>query len=158
MNMFGTFHENFIRTLLNFDVKFMIMGGQAAIFYGVRRGTGDLDILVEPTKENGMRVLNAFKALSLESGDILIEEFENPLFLGLGFEPDAVDIFTATPGIDFNESYKRAKDIQQNDFSVKIISIEDLIQNKRQLKRKNEKGLLDEYDVSMLTSILKQKS
>lgn len=156
--MFGTFHENFIRTLLNFDVKFMIMGGQAAIFYGVRRGTGDLDILVEPTKENGMRVLNAFKALSLESGDIQIEEFEKPLFLGLGFEPDAVDIFTVTPGIDFNESYKRAKDIQQNDFSVKIISIEDLIQNKRQLKRKNEKGLLDEYDVSMLTSILKQKS
>jgi hypothetical protein len=35
----------------------ILIGRHAAIYYGVRRTTGDLDILIEPTKENGAKVM-----------------------------------------------------------------------------------------------------
>jgi len=54
----------------------MIIGGQAAIYHGVRRNTGDLDLLVEPTKENGSRLLSAVEELKLIIDDLKPEELE----------------------------------------------------------------------------------
>ena len=134
----------------------MIVGGQAAIYYGVRRGTGDLDLLIEPTSQNGEKILKAFHELSLQIDEIKPQEFEQPLFLGLGFEPDAVDIFTTTPGIDFQSAFQHAKEIRDINISVMIIGIEDLIKTKESLNRGEEKGILDKYDVAVLKRILKE--
>lgn len=157
MSILSSYHHNFLKVLSKNHVKFMIVGGQAAIYYGVRRGTGDLDILIEPTIENGQRLLQAFKELGLEVDEIKPSEFEGQLFLGLGFEPDAVDIFTITPGIEFKSSYHRANVILDRDLSLKIISLEDLIKNKENLNREDEKGKLDEYDATVLKKILKSR-
>ncbi|MBL7858425.1 MAG: hypothetical protein JNM57_12110 [Cyclobacteriaceae bacterium] len=154
MSIFSPYHAEFIRALIHSDVKFIVVGGQAAVFYGVRRGTGDLDILIEPTKENGERLLQAFKGLNLEVDKIELEEFEKSLFLGLGFEPDAVDILTITPGIDFYSSFDRAIEIQEEGLTIKILAIEDLIRNKESMRRTGEKRHLDEYDVTVLKRIL----
>lgn len=51
------------------DVKFILIGGHAAIYYGVNRNTGDLDILIEASQENGQRLLNALKKMGLEVPD-----------------------------------------------------------------------------------------
>ena len=139
-------------------VKFLIVGGQAAIYYGVRRGTGDLDLLIEPTRENGEKILNAFHQLNLIVDEIKPEEFEQPLFFGLGFEPDAVDILTTTPGIDFQSAYDNAQEIQDTDIVIKIISIGDLIKSKESLNRGEEKSLMDKYDVAVLKKIMRRKS
>ena len=42
--VFSSFH--------NHDVRYVIIGGIAAILYGVPRATFDLDILIEATPEN----------------------------------------------------------------------------------------------------------
>jgi hypothetical protein len=157
MSIFSSYHADFIRTLIECGVKFMIVGGQAAVYYGVRRGTGDLDILIQPTRENGERLMQAFKNLGLEVDRIEPEEFEESLFLGLGFEPDAVDIMTLTPGIDFNLSYAHATEITDDDLRIRILAIEDLIRNKETMNRMGEKKLLDDYDVSVLKRILRER-
>lgn len=136
----------------------MIIGGQAAIYHGVRRNTGDLDLLVEPTKENGSRLLNAFEELKLLIDDLKPEEFEQQLFLGLGFEPDAVDILTVTPGIDFNLAWQHAAILEDSDTKIHIIALDDLIKNKESMSRSGEKELLDKYDAAILKKIKQQKS
>jgi hypothetical protein len=40
-------------------VKYVIIGGVAAILHGVPRMTGDIDIFIEPGPENARRMLNA---------------------------------------------------------------------------------------------------
>lgn len=155
MSIFSQYHWNFLKTLIEHGVKFLIVGGQAAIYYGVRRGTGDLDLLIEPTRHNGEKILSAFNQLNLQVDEIKPEEFEQPLFLGLGFEPDAVDLLTTTPGIDFNAAYERAKEILDTNIKIKIISIEDLIKAKESMNRGEEKGILDRYDVAVLKRIMK---
>jgi hypothetical protein len=137
-------HISFLRAIVNEKVKFLIIGGHAAIYHGVNRNTGDLDILVEPTKQNGAAIEP--------------EEFEKPLFLAIGFEPDAVDILTSTAGLDFENVFTNAIDFSYEGVSIKILAINDLIKNKSSLNREGEKALLDKYDAEVLKKILKNKT
>jgi len=41
------------------EVKYVVIGGIAAILYGVPRATFDLDILIEATPDNAKRLLDA---------------------------------------------------------------------------------------------------
>ena len=50
-SVFASFQKN--------DVRYLVIGGIAAVLYGVPRATFDLDILIEPTKENAQKLLNA---------------------------------------------------------------------------------------------------
>lgn len=156
MSIFSQYHFNFLKTLIDNGVKFLIVGGQAAIYYGVRRGTGDLDLLVEPTSKNGEKILHTFRQLNLQVDEISAKEFEQPLFLGLGLEPDAVDIITITPGIDFQSAYERSKEILDLNLKIKVIGLQDLIKVKESLNRSEEKGILDKYDIAVLKKILKR--
>jgi hypothetical protein len=156
VSIFSDYHFQFLKTLLNRGVKFLILGGQAAIYYGVRRGTGDLDILIERSEENGNKILLAFSDLGLAADGITAEEFNNEIFLGLGIEPDAVDLFNSTPGIDFATAYERSTVVNDRGFDINIISVTDLIRNKESLRREGEKKLLDQYDVEVLKRIMKK--
>ena len=41
------------------DVKYLVIGGIAAVLYGVPRATFDLDVLIEPSAQNAERLLKA---------------------------------------------------------------------------------------------------
>jgi hypothetical protein len=153
MSLFSPFHEKLVRTLLKNGVNFIIIGGFAAIYYGVSRGTGDLDLLIEPSRENGQRLLNSFQELGLDNGDLQPEEFEKPLFLAFGFEPNAVDVLTFTPAINYTQASESSQFFVIGSDRIPIIGIDLLIENKRSLNRAGPKGLLDEYDVRELTRI-----
>jgi len=149
-------HILFLKALQKFEVKFLLIGGHAAIYYGVNRNTGDLDILIEPTSENGLKLLDALKYLTLEIPEIEPKEFESPLVLSFGFEPDAVDILNYTPGIEFSQVYSNSIIVDFSGLKVSMIDIRDLILNKQALKRKGEKSLLDQYDLEVLKKIIKK--
>jgi hypothetical protein len=44
-----------------------------------------------------------------------------------------------------------------DDLKLKVIDLRDLLKNKESLKRKNEKGLVDQQDILALRRILKKK-
>lgn len=150
-------HTAFLKALQKFEVKFLIIGGHAAIYYGVNRNTGDLDILIEPSKTNGEKLIKALSSLKLEIPDIKPEEFETNLVLSFGLEPDAVDIMNYTPGITFEDVFNNAIEIEFNDLKVMIIDIWDLLKNKEALSRKGEKAHLDKYDAEVLRKIIGSK-
>lgn len=157
MNIYSESHIRLLKAISAHEVKFILIGGHAAIFYGVNRNTGDLDILIEPTSRNGIRLINALKSIDLEVPEIAPEEFERKLVLSFGLEPDAVDIINYTPGLDFESTYENAVLIEFSGIRLRMIDIHDLIKNKEQLNREGEKSLMDKYDVEVLKKILKKK-
>jgi predicted nucleotidyltransferase len=157
VNLYSKEHLQLLKSLLQHGVKFILIGGHAAIYYGVNRNTGDLDILIEPTAENGLKLVEALREIGLEVPDINPSEFETRLVLSFGFVPDAVDILNYTPGIEFSSAYKNSHEINFSDIPVKIIDIHDLIRNKENLKREGERSLLDKYDAEVLKKILKRR-
>ena len=48
-------------SLSSHQVKYLVIGGTAAILYGVPRATFDLDILFEATPDNASRLLAALR-------------------------------------------------------------------------------------------------
>ena len=158
MNLQSKEHVRFLKALKKFKARFLIIGGHAAIYYGVRRTTSDLDILIEPTKENGENVIAALNSLGLEVPEIRPSEFESDLVLAFGFEPDAVDILNYSPGITFDSAYENSIDADFSGMTVKMIDIRDLIRNKEALKRGGEKSLMDRYDVEVLKKIIQKKN
>ncbi len=149
-------HIRFLKSLIKFKVKFLIIGGHAAIYYGVRRTTSDLAILIEPTEVNRKKLLGAFSELNLEVPDIAPSEFEKDLVLSFGFEPDAIDIINYTPGIDIEAVFKNSISIDFSGIQVPMIDIRDLIKNKEALHREGEKALMDKYDAEVLKKIIQK--
>jgi hypothetical protein len=56
------------------DVKYMVIGGIAAILRGVPRATFDMDILIEATAANTKRLLNALLDAGLGSASLTTVE------------------------------------------------------------------------------------
>jgi hypothetical protein len=151
-------HQQLIRTFIDHQVNFVVVGGLALIYYGVNHSTGTLELLIEPTRQNGERVIKAFSALQLDVNDLLPEEFEKPIFLAFGFEPNAVDLLTFTPAISYDEAKQSPSVVSIENLRIPVINIDLLIKNKANLNRKGSKALLDEYDVQELTRIKNQRS
>lgn len=158
MNLYSDEHKRLLKAFIRYGVRFVIVGGHAAIYYGVNRNTGDLDILVEPSSQNGQKVIDALHSLNLEVPDLVPNEFEEKLVLSFGFEPEAVDILNYTPGLEFQHVFHNAREDNFQGMKVRIIDIVDLIHNKENLNRQGEKSYLDKYDIEVLKKILRKKS
>ena len=157
MSFFSKVHERILRKFIFHDVDFVLIGGHAVVFYGVRRTTSDIDILVRPTLENGTRILKAFKDLKLETEDIQASDFTHEQVFTFGMEPDAVDILTFSRGVLLNDIFDNAIQTRIENLTIRIIDIHDLLKNKENLKRSTEKNLVDLQDIVALRRILKAK-
>jgi hypothetical protein len=50
-----------LRTFIEGEVRFLIVGAYALAHHGRPRATGDLDVWVDPTAENAPRVIRCWK-------------------------------------------------------------------------------------------------
>jgi len=49
--------QEFLFPLFKFQVKYVIVGGEAVIYYGYARLTGDIDIFFESSRENVKKII-----------------------------------------------------------------------------------------------------
>jgi len=155
MSVFRTFHTKILDSFEKFGVEYLLIGGLAAIFYGVRRTTSDIDLFVNPTIENGEKIILALKAIQIETGDLIPEDFVKEIYLSFGGYEDGVDILNFTPGISFKDAFTNKKSIKEGQLVFHIIHYTDLIKNKESLKRAGNKSLIDQFDVSELKKIFR---
>ena len=110
----------------------MVVGGYAVGVHGHPRATKDLDIWVEPSQDNAERVMAALVAFVAPLGDLSVEDLATP---GTGFmmgrPPSRIDIITKIAGLDFHPAWSRRIVRSFGDVECPVISIEDLIVNKR---------------------------
>ena len=123
----------------------------------MRRTTSDINILVRPTLINGERILKAFKSLKLHTDDIEAADFTKEQVFSFGMEPDGVDILTFSRGVSLDEIFQNAIRTKIDDLHLKIIDIRDLLKNKENIRRSEEKGLVDQQDILALKRILRSE-
>ena len=153
MAYFSEEHFKLLRNLVAQDVEFILLGGHAAIYYGVRRTTSDIDILVKPTNENGKRVLKAFEKSGLVVEDIVPDDFKNQMVLSFGLEPNAVDMMNYIIGLDIETVFVNSLPVEIGGLKLKMIDIRDLIINKESLNREGDKKFTDQQDIFTLKKI-----
>ena len=128
-------NQDFIDLLKAFadaDVRFLVVGAYALAVHGRPRATGDLDLWVEPSEENGSRVVQALAAFGAPLSDVSIADFSTPgVVYQIGVAPGRVDILTELTGLTFPEAWSgRARRLFGN-VEVDFIGRDAFVKNKR---------------------------
>ena len=122
-SVFASFQKN--------DVKYVIIGGIAAVLYGVPRATFDLDVLIEPTRQNAERLLRAMIEAGLgtaaltSANDVLSKE------ITIFTDRIRLDVQTSTPGLVFEDAWRRKVTMNYKGQTLEVVSLTDLIASKR---------------------------
>ena len=113
------------------DVKYVVIGGIAAVLHGVPRATYDLDILIEATRENAERLLAALTEAGF--GTAALTNADELLAHQITIFKDYVrlDVQTATKGILFESVWRRRESMNLRGCPIEVLSREDLIASKR---------------------------
>ena len=98
-----------LKSLLDADVRFLVVGAHAMAVHGVPRATGDLDVWVNPESQNADRVWDALLAFGAPLQEIGIsrDDLETPdMVVQLGLPPRRIDILTSIDGVAFDQAWK----------------------------------------------------
>nr|AXS01324.1 hypothetical protein [uncultured bacterium] len=125
---------DFINCLNTNNVKYLLLGGYAMGFHGNPRATNDIDFLVSKDSEN---IRNLEKSLIMFGTDIFKKEelYESGKIFYIGEYPNRIEILKEASGIDFEECYKRKKTFSIDGIKIDVISIDDMIINKKAANR-----------------------
>lgn len=137
--------KNVFVSLEDHEVKYVVIGGIAAVLHGVPRATFDLDILIEATQNNSTKLLDALLDAGLGSAvQVTSEEMlKNEITV---FEDKVrIDVQTSTPGLQFNRAWKNRITMDYQGQPFQVASKKDLIASKRASGRK-----IDLDDVRLL--------
>ena len=132
-------YEEFLKLLNRSNVKYVIVGAYALAYHAKPRYTKDMDIFIEPTRENATAVLQAiknfgFRKIKLTSEDIIEED----KIVQLGYEPVRIDILNSLSGCTFKEVWENRIKGKYGDTEVYFIRKDDLIKNKEAFGRKQD--------------------
>jgi predicted nucleotidyltransferase len=149
-------HPDFRDLLVEFvrcGVRFVLLGGYAVGIHAKPRATKDLDLLVSGEGDNLKRVADALVAFGAPDLVIAAAEHMGPTeIVYLGAPPVRIDILRSADGLDTEQVIGRAGIVQLGDLSVPVISIEDLIANKRAAARPQ-----DLADVMLLERVAQRR-
>ncbi|MEO7532659.1 MAG: hypothetical protein ABIU30_02360 [Ferruginibacter sp.] len=156
MNIFIEEHQQLLRTLLKYEVSFMLIGGYAVIHYGYERTTGDMDIWLQTGNANRDKLLKALKSFGITDAgidELSNMDFTNPLpAFFIGQKPKRIDFITLISKISFEEAIKEVNHFMFENLLIPVIHYNHLI-----LSKQNTGRLKDLADIEELEKINKYK-
>ncbi|NCB40449.1 MAG: hypothetical protein EOM80_16945 [Erysipelotrichia bacterium] len=140
--MLNNDYKEMLQILLEEEVDFIVVGAYALAAHGVPRATGDIDIWIKTDTINAERLIRALKKFGAPVGDITASDFTEPdIVFQIGVAPRRIDFLTSIDGVNFADAEKDKLTIKINDIDIPVISLENLIKNKKAASR--PKDLLD---------------
>jgi hypothetical protein len=123
--------QEFLRSFVGHDVRFLIVGGYALAAHGHPRYTKDLDVWVWADPGNAQRVVDALEEFGFGGLGLTAADFEEPgVVVQLGREPQRIDILTFATGLVFDAAYEHRVLVDVGGLHVPFISVDDLRTNK----------------------------
>lgn len=130
--LFNDDYRDMITCLQSEGVEFMLVGGYAVGLHGWPRMTFDIDFWILANPTNAAAVVRAIRKFGAPMMDLTEEDFHHPgIVFQIGTEPQRIDILSAVSGVTYEDAVSRAVTMQVDGLSLKVISLDDLIVNKR---------------------------
>jgi hypothetical protein len=123
--------REFIESLNDNGVRYLVIGGYAVALHGYPRYTKDIDIWIDLSSENAVNMVRAleqfgFGSLQLQAADFSVPE----QIIQLGYPPNRIDIITTPPGVEFESCYAQRVQVEIEAVVVDFIDLENLKKNK----------------------------
>lgn len=134
VGIFNADFREFIEALNRCQVQYLLVGGYAVILHGYQRSTGDLDIWIKPTKENYLRLMQAFELFGLPLSAISLSHFLNTESYDVftfGISPVSIDILTSVKGMEFDVCRVKAEKFEVEGTPIFVLDRDALLDSKR---------------------------
>ena len=122
-SVFASFHSH--------DVRYVVIGGIAAVLHGVPRATFDLDILIEATAPNAERLLQALRQAGFGTADLVDAQGILANEITVFNDRVRIDVQTSTPGLTFEDAWSRRETMDYQGQKFYVASRQDLMASKR---------------------------
>jgi hypothetical protein len=123
--------KEFVQSLNEHNVRYLIIGGYAVAFHGHPRYTKDLDVWIELAPQNAANILKALTDFGFGSLELTEHDFLEPdQIIQLGYPPNRIDILTTLAGVDFEDCYASKVITTIDDIPMNFIDLENLKKNK----------------------------
>lgn len=130
--LFNEDYRDMILCLQSEGVEFMLVGGYAVGLHGWPRTTFDIDFWVLANPSNAVSIMRALKKFGAPLMNLSEDDFHQPgIVFQIGNAPQRIDILSSVSGIRYEEAVRHAETMQVDGLSLKVISLDDLILNKR---------------------------
>src|SRR5512136_1183320 len=125
-------YRDMLRALSDEKVRFLLVGAYALAAHGYPRATMDIDIWVMPSPQNADAVQRALSLFGAPLHNLTKEDLQKDgTVFQIGVAPRRIDIITAASGLQFEEAYARSLSVSIEGIEVRLLSIDDIIRNKR---------------------------
>jgi len=133
-NLFNDDFRDFILAFNKANVDYILVGGFSVVIHGYNRATGDMDIWVRKSSGNYAKIVEAFSIFGMPVFDMSLKKFledDGINVFTFGRKPVAIDLMTGCKGLDFEESFQLAQWIEFDNFHIKVINLDQLIEAKK---------------------------
>jgi hypothetical protein len=113
------------------NVRYIVIGGIAAVLYGVPRATFDLDILIDANLDNARKLLDALADAKLGTAALITPAELLSKEITIFKDRVRIDVQTSTPGLTFDRAWERHETMEYQKQKFFVASREDLISSKR---------------------------
>ncbi|CAM3584992.1 DUF6036 family nucleotidyltransferase [Sphingobacterium prati] len=137
-NIFNEDFRDFVAALNKNEVRYILVGGFAVILHGYSRTTGDMDIWVDRTSENYLKLQAAFSDFGMPVFDMTEDNFLNhPIWdvFTFGIPPVAIDIMLKVKGLDFEENFNQAVLFEDDNLKIRTLHKNRLLEAKKSSNR-----------------------
>jgi hypothetical protein len=123
--------DEFCALLSARGVEFVIVGAHALAFHGAPRFTGDLDILVRPTIENGLRLLDAITAFGFPTAPLSADDVAGGgKLVEMGVPPVQIHVMSAIDGVTWDDVWRGRATGVLGSHTVSFIGRDAFLRNK----------------------------
>lgn len=137
-------NQDFVDLLRAFaaaDVRFLIVGAYALALHGRPRATGDLDVWVEASADNGARIVRALAEFGAPLDDVSEADFAREgIVYQIGLPPGRIDILTQLTGLAFADAWTSRVRGPFGEVDVDYIGLDAFIRNKKATGRAKDLG------------------
>lgn len=122
--------------------KYLLIGGYAVNYFGYSRATSDMDVWIDRTSDNADKLVSVLRDFGFQTEDVTSELFMSKgNIVRMGVPPLRLEILNEISGLSFSDCYPKRLRVVIDGIKVDLISLEDLVQNKKASGR--PKDLID---------------
>ena len=124
-----------------------MIGGFAVGFFGHGRTTNDIDFFISDEEENAHRLVKTLKEFGFATDVLSSDIFTTPNnLIEIGVAPVKIEILNFASGLEFEKAYANRITGTIEGVEVSIISLEDLMINKKASGRYKDLDDLEHLD------------
>ncbi|MGV3615657.1 MAG: hypothetical protein ACO1SV_10020 [Fimbriimonas sp.] len=124
--------QDLINCLTSHDVDFLIVGAHALAFHGIARYTEDLDVWIDRSESNALKLQAALTEFGIPiANDVALAFLQERRMLRFGMAPTKIEVLNFLDGCEFALAASRAQNESIGGTPVRILGLEDYIATKR---------------------------